>query len=115
VVIEGSTREIPTAEHRRLHQEASDLVRWGRRGGLRTLALYGRTSRCSPACGGAHRRRSFDRASCQGFERRVAASRPRMYNHGVCVHQSKREAAGGGGDHRAAVRANWGAARAPGG
>ena len=47
-LIEGSTREIPTTEHRRLHQEASDFVRWGRRGGRRTLALYGRTSRCSP-------------------------------------------------------------------
>jgi hypothetical protein len=40
-LIEGSTREIPTTEHRRL-QQASDFVRWGRRGGLRTLALYGR-------------------------------------------------------------------------
>jgi hypothetical protein len=41
VRIESSTREIPTTEHRRLHQEASDFVRWGRRGGCRTLALYG--------------------------------------------------------------------------
>ena len=41
-LIESSTREIPTTEHRRLHQEASDFVRWGRRGGRRTLALYGR-------------------------------------------------------------------------
>ena len=41
-LIEGSTREIPTTEHRRLHQEASDFVRWGRRGGRRPLALYGR-------------------------------------------------------------------------
>ena len=39
-LIESSTREIPAAEHRRLHQEASDFVRWGRRGGRRTLALY---------------------------------------------------------------------------
>ena len=31
-LIEGSTREILTTEHRRLHQEASDFVRWGRRG-----------------------------------------------------------------------------------
>jgi hypothetical protein len=31
-LIEGSTFEIPTTEHRRLHQEASDFVRWGRRG-----------------------------------------------------------------------------------
>jgi hypothetical protein len=52
-LIEGSTLEIPTTEHRRLHQEASDFARWGRRGGRRTLALYGRTSRCSPASGGA--------------------------------------------------------------
>src|ERR687897_2536563 len=41
-LIESSTLEIPTTEHRTLHQEASDLARWGRRGGLRTLALYGR-------------------------------------------------------------------------
>jgi hypothetical protein len=41
-LIEGSTREIPTIEHRRLHQEASDFVRWGRRGGRKPLALYGR-------------------------------------------------------------------------
>jgi hypothetical protein len=40
VLIEGSTFEISTTEHRRLHQEASDFVRWGRRGGLRTLSLY---------------------------------------------------------------------------
>jgi hypothetical protein len=26
-LIEGSTREIPTTEHRRLHQKASDFVR----------------------------------------------------------------------------------------
>ena len=43
-LIEGSTREIPTTEHRRLHQEASDFVRWGRRGGESTLALYGRSN-----------------------------------------------------------------------
>ncbi len=41
-LIESATRKIPTTEHRRLHQEASDFVRWGRRGGRRTLALYGR-------------------------------------------------------------------------
>jgi hypothetical protein len=34
--------EISTTEHRRLHQDASDFVWWGRRGGPRTLALYGR-------------------------------------------------------------------------
>jgi hypothetical protein len=42
VLIEGSTREIPTTEHRTLHQETSDFVRWGRREGRRTLSLYGR-------------------------------------------------------------------------
>jgi hypothetical protein len=41
-LIESSTREIPTTEHRSLHQEASDFVWWGRRGGRRTLSLYGR-------------------------------------------------------------------------
>ena len=41
-LINSSTLEIPATEHRRLHQEASDFVRWGRRGGRRTLALYGR-------------------------------------------------------------------------
>jgi hypothetical protein len=41
-LIEGSTHEIPTTEHRTLHQEASDFVWWGRRGGCRTLALFGR-------------------------------------------------------------------------
>ena len=41
-LIEGSTRELPATEHRRLHQQAGDFARWGRRGGLRTLALYGR-------------------------------------------------------------------------
>ncbi len=42
-LINSSTCEISTAEHRRVHQEASDFVRWGRRGGRRTLALYGRS------------------------------------------------------------------------
>jgi hypothetical protein len=44
-LIKSSTREIPTTEHRRLHQEEGDFVRWGRRGGqknpgpLRTSVL----------------------------------------------------------------------------
>jgi hypothetical protein len=42
VLIESSTLEIPTTEHRRVHQEEGDFVWWGRRGGRRTLALYGR-------------------------------------------------------------------------
>lgn len=41
-MVEGSTCEIPTEAHRWLHQDAGDFVRWGRRGGLRTLARYGR-------------------------------------------------------------------------
>ena len=41
-LIEGSTFEIPTPEHRRLHREEGDFMWWGRRGGLRPLALYGR-------------------------------------------------------------------------
>jgi len=41
-LVEGSASEMPTQEHRRLHRDAGDFVRWGRRGGLRTLARYGR-------------------------------------------------------------------------
>lgn len=41
-LVEGSTCEIPAAEHLGLHQAAGDFVRWGRRGGRRTLSLYGR-------------------------------------------------------------------------
>ncbi len=41
-MVEGSTCEIPTPEHRRLHQDAGDFVRWGRRGGRSTFARYGR-------------------------------------------------------------------------
>ena len=33
-LIESSSLKIPTTEHRTLHQEASDFVRWGRRGAL---------------------------------------------------------------------------------
>jgi hypothetical protein len=41
-MIAGSTHEIPTTEHRGLHQEEGDFVWWGRRGGRRILALCGR-------------------------------------------------------------------------
>lgn len=40
-LIEASTVAIPVEEHRRLHSEASDFARWGRRGGLVTLGRYG--------------------------------------------------------------------------
>jgi hypothetical protein len=38
-LVDGSTVEIPAGDHRDGHAE--DFRRWGRRGGLRTLALYG--------------------------------------------------------------------------
>jgi hypothetical protein len=41
-LIASSAAKIRATKHSRLHQEASAFVRWGRRGGLRTLALYGR-------------------------------------------------------------------------
>jgi hypothetical protein len=40
-LIEGSTVEIEDKEHRASHSAAGDFVRWGRLGGLKTLALYG--------------------------------------------------------------------------
>jgi len=42
-VVDGSVRELPASDHLRLHRDAGDFARWGRRGGLRTLTLYGRT------------------------------------------------------------------------
>ena len=41
-VIEASAAPIPAVEHRRCHSDAGDFSRWGRQGGLATLALYGR-------------------------------------------------------------------------
>lgn len=41
-MVEGSVCEVPAARRRRLHQDGGDFARWGRRGGRRTLALYGR-------------------------------------------------------------------------
>ncbi len=41
-VIEASAAPIPAVEHRCHHSEAGDFSRWGRQGGLATLALYGR-------------------------------------------------------------------------
>ena len=40
-LVEGSTVLLPREEHRNGHSEASDFVRWGRRGGLATLRRYG--------------------------------------------------------------------------
>ena len=41
-LIEGSTAELAGKEHRAFHSATGDFVRWGRRGGLATLAFYGR-------------------------------------------------------------------------
>jgi hypothetical protein len=41
-LIEASAFSVPAASHRANHSEAGDFSRWGRLGGLRTLALYGR-------------------------------------------------------------------------
>ena len=41
-MITASASPVPVTEHRAGHSQAGDFVRWGRRGGLRTLALYGR-------------------------------------------------------------------------
>lgn len=41
-LIEASAAPILAPAHRRHHSEAGDFSRWGRRGGLATLALYGR-------------------------------------------------------------------------
>jgi hypothetical protein len=38
-MVEASTVLLPVEEHRRGHE--SDFVRWGRRGGMRTLEKYG--------------------------------------------------------------------------
>ena len=40
-LIEASASPVPATEHRAGHSRAGDFARWGRRGGLRTLALYG--------------------------------------------------------------------------
>ena len=41
-LIEASTVRLDPADHRRLHSDATDFARWGRRGGLETLRRYGR-------------------------------------------------------------------------
>lgn len=41
-LIEASATPVLAAEHRLQHSGAGDFSRWGRRGGLATLALYGR-------------------------------------------------------------------------
>lgn len=41
-LIDSSAAPILASEHRAGHSQAGDFVRWGRRGGLATLARYGR-------------------------------------------------------------------------
>jgi hypothetical protein len=41
-LIEASASPVSRAAHRAHHSLGGDFARWGRRGGLRTLALYGR-------------------------------------------------------------------------
>ena len=40
-LIESSAAPIPAVEHRHHHSDSGDFSRWGRQGGLATLALYG--------------------------------------------------------------------------
>jgi hypothetical protein len=42
-LIEASAFLIPATTHHANHSKEGDFARWGRRGGLRTLALYGRS------------------------------------------------------------------------
>lgn len=41
-LIDSSAAPVPTEDHRAGHSQAGDFARWGRRGGLTTLTLYGR-------------------------------------------------------------------------
>lgn len=41
-LVEGSTVEMATEEHRALHSGAGHFREWGRRGGVTTLSRYGR-------------------------------------------------------------------------
>jgi hypothetical protein len=87
-LIEGSTREIPTPEHHRLHQEASDFVWWGRRGGLRTLALYGRPyfSLLAGFRWGRVELEALTRHRAGSSKGTGRSDPPRMYDHGVRLH-----------------------------
>lgn len=41
-IVEASAELVPNLEHRACHVQNGDFVRWGRWGGLETLARYGR-------------------------------------------------------------------------
>jgi len=42
LLIEASASPVPSSAHWSGHSRGGDFARWGRRGGLRTLSLYGR-------------------------------------------------------------------------
>jgi hypothetical protein len=68
-LIESSTHEIPTTEHRSLHQEEGDFVPWADVGaGGPWPSTAGLTSRCSPASDGLHPIRSPYPAPCWEFK-----------------------------------------------
>ena len=113
-LIDSSTLEIPTTEHRRLHQEASDFVRWGRRGGRRTLALYGRPYFSLLAC------LRWGRVELEALTRHRAGSLkgagrcdPVPCVESWCPRTQSRKEAGGRGDHRTAAHSDRGTARTP--
>ena len=91
-LIKSATFEIPTTQHLRLHQEASDFVRWGRRGGRRTLALYGRPyfSLLPASDGGASDKKPLPGTVLVVQRGRVGATCLRVYNHSVRVHNRGR-------------------------
>ena len=91
-LIEGSNREIPTTEHRTLHQEASDFVRWGRRAGRRNFALYGRRyfSLLARFRWGRVQLEALIEHRARSSKGWVVATRPRMHNYGVRLHNRER-------------------------
>jgi len=91
-LIESSTFEIPATEDRMLHQEASDSLRWGRRGGRRTLALNGRLyfSLLARFWWGRIEVEALIEHRAGSTRGQVAATCPRVYNHGVRVHNWER-------------------------
>jgi hypothetical protein len=100
-LIKSFTFEVPATEHRRLHREASDFVRWGRRGGLRILASYGRPNFSLLA------RFRWGRVHLDALiEHRAGSSKgpghcdPPPHVYSWCPHTQSRKEASGGGDMR---------------
>jgi hypothetical protein len=91
-LIAGSTREIPTTEHRRLHREASDFVRWGRRGGRRTLSLYSRPyfSLLARFRWGRVELEALIEHRAKSLKGPGRSDPPSVYDHGVRIHNQSR-------------------------